>query len=245
MLTAMTPRDILTAETMAFVRRALPRSPARVLEVGAGAGHVARALACEGHAVVAIDASARAVARARSAGHDVRHGDWHDFADPGPFDAILFTRSLHHIDRLDDAVDRCWPRLAAGGRVILEEFSAAEVDEPTAWWLRDQIATLRDDGAVEVEPASFLAGLLEAADPLAWWREHHGHLHRIEAIREAIERHGRIVDASDTPYLYRYIVGGVTTRDGALVDELRHAETTVIERGAIQAIGRHFVAEAG
>ena len=87
---------------MEFVAGALPGPGLRLLEVGAGSGELARALVDAGHSVVAVDASEKAVASARELGVDARHADWHDF-DDGTFDAILFTRSLHHIDRLQQA----------------------------------------------------------------------------------------------------------------------------------------------
>jgi SAM-dependent methyltransferase len=201
----MNPIDVLTGHTMQFVRRSLPRSPARLLEIGAGSGHLARALADEGHEVVAIDASAKAVERAAGLGHNVRHVDWHDFDESG-FDAIIFSRSLHHIDRLDDGADRCWPRLEPGGRVILEEFSAADVDVPTAHWMRDQLETLVETGAVETPDRSFLVELLASDDPHAWWHEHHGHLHADADMRSALQRRGRIIAAEQAPYLYRYFL---------------------------------------
>ena len=89
----MGPVDVQTGHTLAFVCDALPASAQRVLEVGAGAEHLAHALRQVGHSVVAIDASERAVERARRLGHDVTHTDWHDFHDGG-FASIVFIRSM-------------------------------------------------------------------------------------------------------------------------------------------------------
>ncbi len=239
----MQPVDVLTDHTLAYVLRSLPRHARRVLEVGAGAGHLAQALTDAGLQVVAIDASERAVSRARDLHHEVRHADWHTFEDGAPFDAILFSRSLHHIDRLDEALDRCWPQLAEGGRVILEEFSAADMDERTAAWMREQAELLRDTEALFVARESVLGALLEAPDPHVWWHDRHDHLHAEVAMRAAAERLGRIVEKAAVPYLYRYFVGDAEGEEGArLVGGLLEAETALIERDAICAIGRRFVA---
>lgn len=241
---AMQPVDVLTMHTLQFVTGALPRAGLRLLEVGAGGGHLARALGDAGHTVVAVDASEKAVASARRLGVDARHADWHDFAD-GTFDAILFTRSLHHIDRLQQAIDRCWPMLPDGGRVILEEVSFADVDRPTADWLGTTMRRLVAEDAITVPEKSFLTTLLETPDPHAWWHEHHGHMHQADAIRKACRQGGRIVDDHAVVYLYRYFAGlapgggpGVT-----LLESLKRDEQSRIDGGRIRAVGRRLVVE--
>ena len=49
---------MLTVEFLAFVRSSLPTPPARVLEIGAGRGEMARALIDAGYEVTAIDPAA-------------------------------------------------------------------------------------------------------------------------------------------------------------------------------------------
>ena len=240
----MLPIDVLTEHTAEFVRDALPGGGLRLLEVGAGGGHLARALMDAGHTVVAIDTSEDAVARARQLGVDARHADWHGFED-GRFDTIVFTRSLHHIERLPQAVDRCWPMLGPGGRVILEEFSVTEVDALTAEWLQSTLLALRETGAIELPQRSFLNEIVDAEDPHAWWHEHHGHLHKAADITAALQRRGRIVEQHTASYLYRYFLGAADTDDrgGALVHELKRTEEDLIDAGLIRAVGLRFVAE--
>ncbi len=239
---AMQPVDVLTSHTMEFVTAALPGANLRLLEVGAGSGHLARALMDAGHGVVAVDTSEKAVARARELGVDARHADWHDF-DDGTFDAILFTRSLHHIDRLQQAIDRCWPMLTHDGRVLLEEVSFADVDPPTAGWLGSSMRELAQRGAIDIPPKSFLTTLLDAPDPHAWWHEHHGHMHQARDIRTACRAGGRIVDDHAVVYLYRYFAGLVPAGEPgvALLGQLKRDEQSRIDTGEIHAVGRRLV----
>lgn len=103
-----------TAETLAFVRRFVPVG-ARILEIGCGDGELAFHLGA-----VAIDSSADAVAAAVARGVDARVATW-PCDVPGTFDAVLFTRSLHHIAPLDEAVARVPAPL-----LLIEDFSFAD-----------------------------------------------------------------------------------------------------------------------
>ena len=74
-------------DVIAFVRAALPPPPARVLEVGAGDGELAAALAAAGYDVVAIDPASEAdgvrpVAAARARRGAVRRGGRRRLAAP-------------------------------------------------------------------------------------------------------------------------------------------------------------------
>src|SRR5919197_4338609 len=98
----------------AFVHAHLPSPPARVLEVGCGRGDLARALARAGHRVVAIDPHA-------PPGELFRTTTLEDFADPDPFDAVVASRSLHHVADLPAALDKIARLLRLHGRLILNE----------------------------------------------------------------------------------------------------------------------------
>src|SRR5918998_551621 len=82
-----------------FVLSQLAAPPARVLEVGCGEGELARAMAGEGYEVVAIDPDA-------PEGPIFRRTTIEEFDDPGPFDAVVASRSLHHVHDLGGALDK-------------------------------------------------------------------------------------------------------------------------------------------
>jgi SAM-dependent methyltransferase len=161
---------------MAFLRAVLPAA-ARVLEVGCGSGEVAAALGRDGHAVVAIDADPDAVDSARALGVDAACVSLLDY-DAAPFDVVLFTRSLHHIDPLEAAVARARRLVADGGLVVADEFARERVDAETAAWHFDTCAVLADAGLLPEEPPG--AG----GDPLRRWfarfEAHGGHGHEHE-----------------------------------------------------------------
>jgi SAM-dependent methyltransferase len=81
-----------------FVLSQLP-PPARVLELGCGAGRLAHALAAAGYDVLAIDPVA-------PEGALFRRVTLEELEDPGPFDAVVAQRSLHHLHDLGAALDR-------------------------------------------------------------------------------------------------------------------------------------------
>jgi SAM-dependent methyltransferase len=110
--------------------RALRLGPgARVLEVGCGLGDDAAQLATRvapGGCVVAVDASARALERARArhadAAVDFRRGDIFALAAiGGDFDAVRVDRVLHFLTRPEAALAELVRALRAGGRLALCE----------------------------------------------------------------------------------------------------------------------------
>lgn len=158
-------------DLQAFVELYLPPPPARVLEVGCGNGALARALAERGHGVTAIDPRA-------PAGEIFRTVTLDDFEDPGPFDAVVAGRSLHHIHNLMGAVEKLARLVAPGGILILDEHAFDRFDEPTARWFADR------GGAVEA------------------WRDGHASLHGYAAMRSALDRHFTERRLEWRPYLY-------------------------------------------
>jgi 2-polyprenyl-3-methyl-5-hydroxy-6-metoxy-1,4-benzoquinol methylase len=110
-----------------FVAAHLPQPPARVLEVGCGAGHLARRLAELGNDVTAIDPDA-------PEGAIFRKVSLEDFAEPGLFDAVVASRSLHHVPDVTAALTKIHDLLRAGGLLILNEFAWDQLNEVTARW---------------------------------------------------------------------------------------------------------------
>src|SRR6266540_4211333 len=84
----------------AFALSQLPKPPRRVLEVGCGhEGGVAPGLAVVGYDVLAIDPHA-------PEGPLYRQVSLEELDDPGPFDAVVAGRVLHHVHPLGPALDK-------------------------------------------------------------------------------------------------------------------------------------------
>src|SRR5205809_7948071 len=97
------PVDVPTRETLEFLESHIPVG-AEVLEVGCGEGQVACELLKRGYRVTGLDSDPEIVARAKHRGVPAVVGSWPNFASSVSFDAIAFTRSLHHINPLREAL---------------------------------------------------------------------------------------------------------------------------------------------
>ncbi|MFD0476192.1 class I SAM-dependent methyltransferase [Nonomuraea thailandensis] len=146
-MTSTAARDAVPAVAgrQAFLTEWLPPAPARVLDAGCGRGRLALALARAGYAVSAVDIDPRAVAATTALGVAAIEADIADY-DDRPFDAIVFSLSLHHTARLAEAVERARALLAAGGVLIVDEFAWERADRATASWFYDIGAVLAEAG---------------------------------------------------------------------------------------------------
>jgi Methyltransferase domain len=96
----------------AVMRANLPEPPARVLEVGAGAGRLARALRAVGYDVLEPESD------------DVRAVALADLDEPaGSFAAAIARRLAPPLDPLDDSCRRLGELVEPGGTLLLEEFA--------------------------------------------------------------------------------------------------------------------------
>ena len=240
-----TPRELVTRQSLAFVEKALPVPCSRLLEIGCGEGDLALSLARDGRSVVGLDTSPAAVTKARDHGVDAHAVDWMGYVSTEPFDAIVFVRSLHHMEDLEAAVDKTVASLRPGGRVIVDDFAFVEVDEATTEWIRSVLRMLKAAGRVDAPGGTQASRLLADGAPLELWFEEHHDIHPAPAMEAALGRHYRIVAKTEAPYLYRYLEPCLTAtrRDGELLGELLAAELRAIALGVIRPMGRRFVAE--
>jgi SAM-dependent methyltransferase len=187
-----------------FVLSQLARTPSRVLEVGCGNGKVALALAAGGHEVTAIDPVA-------PEGPIFQRVTLEEFVPSDPFDAVVASRSLHHVLDLDLALDKIAQLTPL---LIVDEFAWDRLDERTAAWY---VAHLRDP-SMSIERCQ-----------REWAKEHTG-LHRYETMRVALDRYFHERFFAWRPYLHRY----------SEVDASRETEQTLIERGEINALAFRY-----
>jgi SAM-dependent methyltransferase len=227
-------------EVQAWVRRVLPGGGRglRVLEVGSGPGILAERLLRDGVELTAIDVSEEQVAEARARGVAAIVSDFLAF-EAAPFDAVLFTRSLHHIAPLEAGIAKIRALVRPGGLVVADEFAHDEIDAITAAWFWDLQTVLESCGALAPDvprPHHGHGGhhghhrkdQPPPADPMDRWRERHVHEPPLHGARMLIEALGKAFDLRPPerlPYLHRYFSdrvdpGEAGTRLFLLVREL-------------------------
>jgi SAM-dependent methyltransferase len=246
-----TPVEFAAEETMARLTPLLAPGR-RLLEVGCGRGALAARLVARGLAVTAIDIREEAIDEARRRGVPAEVADFLRY-EGGPFDLILFTLSLHHIQPLPEAAARAVALLAPNGRVVVEDFAREAADRETAHFRYEREAELLTAGLLshghpteERDPLSH-SHPIEEGDPLSRWEHNHSHhppLHQGWAIRAALAAHFEILREEETPYLYRYAIARLeeSPRGAAAARRFLEEESAAIARGAIRAVGRWLVA---
>src|SRR4030095_5390095 len=137
------PVDIATRETLEFVTSHLPRG-ATILEVGCGDGRVASQLLKQGYRVTGLDSKSNMIVKARARGVPTVVASWPKFESKVSFDAIAFTRSLHHINPLSEAILRARELLNPKGLLLIEDFAPDDVNEATVHWF---VKVLRSEQA--------------------------------------------------------------------------------------------------
>lgn len=200
---------VAVPHTLTHLTPLLPAPPARILEAGCGRGALAAALAGRGYRVTGVDRNATVAAIAEQRGVPVIQADLLDVT--GEYDVVLFTRSLHHADSLDEILAHAATLLAPGGQIIIEEFAWERVDRAGAHFIYDNAALLVASGLLDAETPS--GDLLEA------WIDGHKGLHQSSAMIDALRRVGTDLTTVSTSMLWRLIDG----RGGAWVEPAAHA----------------------
>jgi hypothetical protein len=202
---------LTTLEFTEFTLSQLPPAPQRVLEVGCGhEGGVAPALSAAGYDVLAIDPDA-------PDGPLYRRITLAELDDPGPFDAVVAGRVLHHVHPLEPALDKL---VALAPLLVLDEFAWNHVDDPTIDWYESQHRLLVAAGREPKGPSD-----------LREWQARHADLHRYETLRTALDARYDERSFEWRAYFYRWL-------DGPASEAL---ETALIDAGAIRPIGFRYV----
>jgi trans-aconitate methyltransferase len=94
----------------------------RILDLGAGTGHLTARIAEAGATVVGIDASAEMVKQAKELYPqiDFIHADASDFQFNEPFDAVFSNATLHWVKRAEEAIQSIAASLKRNGRFVAE-----------------------------------------------------------------------------------------------------------------------------
>jgi SAM-dependent methyltransferase len=196
-----------------FVLTHLPARPARVLEVGCGAGELALALDAAGYEVTAIDPAA-------PDGAIFRRIKLEELEDDARFDAVVASGVFHHMgENLEPNLDRVARSLEGGGPFVLDEFGPDRLDEVTAAWYEGQRLILAAAGHPSDRPSA------------AQWAQHHVSVTPSDVLLAAVRSRFHEQVSEDVPYLWRYL-------EGVASAEL---EESLVSMGAIRALGFRFV----
>jgi SAM-dependent methyltransferase len=244
-------------EVQAWVGRVLPGGGKglRVLEVGCGPGVLAERLLREGVDLTAIDVSEEQLAEARDRGVPAIVSDFLAF-EASPFDALLFTRSLHHIAPLEAGIAKIRALIRPGGLVVADEFAHDEIDAVTAAWFWDLQAVLESCGALAPDVPRRHHGHGHGhqrkdgpppADPVERWRERHVHeppLHGARMLIDALKEAFELRSEERLPYLHRYFSDRVEPGEAGrrLFLRVRELEGQRVGQRLLVPIGLRLVA---
>jgi hypothetical protein len=166
-------------------------------------------LAAAGYDVLAVDPEA-------PAGPLYRPITLEELDDPGPFDAVVAGRVLHHVHPLAPALDKL---AALAPLLVLDEFAWNHMDEPTVDWYHAQRRLLVAVGRQPKGPPD-----------LEEWRARHSDLHPYETLRAEIDARFNERYFEWRPYLYRWLEGPATEA----------LEQSLIASGAIRPVGFRY-----
>ena len=181
-------------------RDALPAGrPARVLEIGCGDGALARRARRGG------------VRGGRGRSGCSRGGDlpaasaFEEFDEPGPFDAVVASRSLHHVEDLGGALDKVAACSAADGVVVLSRVRVGAARRGHGGLVLRPAARARRRARARRAPA------LGGRAPRGVGRRPRGSPHRRGASSRSSTPASSGVTFAWEPYLYREL-GGAGSR---------------------------------
>ncbi len=234
----MNPYQLAIIQTVSFLTDVM-RGRHRILEVGCGRGDVARRLGGTGLRVTAIDVKLSDPSPSPNVTFIER--DFLHF-EAEPFDAIVFTASLHHISPLSAAIDRAYRLLVPGGLFIADDFDLDAPNAATLRWYYDVQELL---AAADLYPRERVDP--PNADVVDRWRAAHSDeppLHTGVQMRRAIAERFDLHDVHGAAYLYRYITKHLPhdARGVALAQHIYNTERRGITDGSLAAVGLGIVA---
>lgn len=207
-----------------FVHSRLPPAPASVVEIGCGTtGGFVPALRQSGYEAVGVD-------RTAPEGPDFRRVDFEQYEPPRPVDAIVASRSLHHVADVDDVLDRVAAALRPGGVIVVAEWAWERFDEATARWCfaRLRPSPADEPGWLERRREGWLASGETWPAYFEKWAEGHG-LQRSDQVLAGLDARFERTFCSYAPYFFADLAVG-SERD----------EQAAIDAGGIRATGIRY-----
>jgi SAM-dependent methyltransferase len=210
-----------------FVQAHLPPAPARVLDLGCGpfGGFVPR-LRELGYEALGIDPSA-------PSGPGFHQAGFEQFESPAPLDAIVASRSLHHVHDVDVIVDRLAAALRPGGALVVVEWAWERLDERSARWCFARLGEPGDDEPdwLERRRDGWVTSGRGWDAYFQGWAEGHG-LHRAGRILDALDARFDVRECAYGPYFFAEL--GFPEAE----------EQAAIDAGEISATGVRYVGTA-
>lgn len=196
-----------------FVLSRLPPAPASVIEIGCGTvGGFVPELRQSGYEAVGVDRDA-------PDGPDYQRVDFEDYAPSRPVDAILASRSLHHVRDVDEVLDGVTAALRPGGVIVVLEWAWERFDESTARWCfaRLEPSPPEDPGWLQRRRDGWLASGEAWQAYFEGWAEEHG-LQRSDRVLAGLDARFERMSSEYAPYFFADLAGGSEAAEQAAID---------------------------
>ncbi|CAN5508684.1 hypothetical protein BH11CYA1_BH11CYA1_14410 [soil metagenome] len=252
-----TPHSFAARLTSSFALGCLkPKS--QVLDVGSGDGAIAASMQKGGLHVTAIDTNQTAVEETKALDIECFNSKFEEF-EHDSFDAIICSRSLHHMQPLDKAMGAANRLLKPGGILLVEDFGYERVDQKTAIWLFNLARLVAADEKLvdgkhrhswltaERHESNTLGPGHEQSEAITSWRHHHEidhHVSSFERVKNALLDKFEIIEERSVPYLFHYLCDLLpATKIGAEKANLIYQwEKEQAQVGGIEMCGARIIA---
>jgi ubiquinone/menaquinone biosynthesis C-methylase UbiE len=247
------PREFAARLTASFALSYL-KPHSTVLDVGSGDGVIAASMKKGGLDVSAIDINEEAVLSTTATGVTCQRSELQNFSHE-PFDGLLCSRSIHHVEALDRSLANAKKLLKDDGLLLVEEFGFERIDEKTAVWLVNLAQLVSKNSGKNVPLAHngkprhqwLIENYNGDSNALERVRQHHEQRHNIssyERVKSAVMDHFEIIEEVRIPFLFQYISDFLpATKAGAEHAQLIYTwEKEQAESGGIAMCGARLVA---